>query len=79
MDPIDLLAVEATWRPHGAELARRMAALADEFEAHPLIPGVAAGMVRDVLETDYNPLQPPLPDPPNRGHASRGIATEPGS
>lgn len=74
MDPVDLLALEATWRAHGAELVRRMVALADEMGACPLIPAVAVGLLWDVLETDYNPLQPPLTDPPNRG-----IATEPGS
>ncbi|GAB1642555.1 hypothetical protein [Krasilnikovia sp. MM14-A1259] len=80
MDPVDLLALEAVWRPHGAKLVRRMLALADQVEACPLIPGVTAALlIRDVLETDYDPLQAPQGVPPNRGIASRGIATEPGS
>jgi hypothetical protein len=60
------------WRGHGADLARRMDALAHQIEGMgPAIQGgpAIAGLIRTVLNTDYNPLgdqRPQLGPPPQK-------------
>jgi hypothetical protein len=65
---------EAIWFGQGAELARRMVALAAEMdiEGEPR----AAEMIRGVLNCEYNPLPdqlPPLGDPPRLRPAVPGV------
>lgn len=58
----------APWVRLGADLARRMLALADEIEASPPFSLMAgpAERIREVIRVDYNPLPhlPELGDPP---------------
>jgi hypothetical protein len=57
MESIDDLV--APWTRHGAGLAQRMLALADEMDCDGELR--AAEMVRNVIRCDYDPLPPTRP------------------
>lgn len=66
MESIDDLV--APWTRHGAGLARRMLALADELEQYAHLDSeITAELIRRVIRCDYDPLpatRPQLGDPP---------------
>jgi hypothetical protein len=79
----------APWWTNGCELARRMLALADELETEAADGRYTAGLIRQVIRCEYNPLPDQLPElgdpptlrsalPPN-SRSGRGVAAEPGS
>jgi hypothetical protein len=71
--------IEAIWFGQGAELARRMDALAAELDATGDTPG-AGDHIRWVLNCDHNPLPDQLPelgDPPLRPAVPRMLTLPP--
>jgi hypothetical protein len=73
--------IEAIWFGQGAELARRMDALAAHLEEIDPVDGPHfAGAIRDVLNCDHNPLPDQLPelgDPPLRPAVPRTLTLPP--